>query len=64
MKAVEMVAQGREAFATYWLARTEQERRFLGAGAIVVALALVYSVLLAPALDGRAKLTKALPEMR
>ena len=64
MKAFEMIAKGREAFSTYWLARTEQERRFLGAGAVVVALALVYSVLLAPALDGRAKLTRALPEMR
>lgn len=64
MKAADMIAQGRDAFSTYWLARTEQERRFLGAGAAVVALALVYSVLLAPALDGRAKLSRALPEMR
>lgn len=64
MKAVEKIAQGREALSVAWLARTEQERRMLAIGGAVVALALVYSVLLAPALDGRAKLTKALPEMR
>lgn len=48
----------------YWLARTEQERKYLSVGGIVVLLALVYSLFVAPALEGRAKLKKELPELR
>ena len=48
----------------FWQARTEQERRFLGAGAAVVALGLFYGLLISPAVEGRAKLRKALPELR
>lgn len=50
--------------AQFWQARTEQERKFLAAGGAVLALALAYSVLLAPAMDGRARLRKELPELR
>ncbi|HAT31779.1 MAG TPA: general secretion pathway protein GspM [Janthinobacterium sp.] len=48
----------------FWLARSEQERRMLRFGAASVALALVYALLIAPALDGRAKLQKDLPQLR
>ena len=48
----------------FWQARTEQERRLLTIGGVVVGLALFYSLLIAPAQDGRAKLSKELPELR
>ena len=50
--------------AAFWQARTEQERKFLGAGGAVVALALFYGLLISPALDGRARLRRELPELR
>ncbi len=49
---------------TFWSERSEQERKLLKLCALVVALALVYAVLLAPALDGRSKLQKELPLLR
>jgi len=48
----------------FWSARTEQERRFLAVGGIVVGLALVYAVLIDPALTGREQLRKDLPLLR
>lgn len=50
--------------SAFWLARTEQERKFLGVGGAILALALFYSVLLDPALSGREVLNKELPKMR
>jgi general secretion pathway protein M len=47
-----------------WRARTEQEQRFLSVGAFVVLLALAYSVLVAPAINGRVALNKSLPSLR
>jgi general secretion pathway protein M len=54
----------RERALAYWIARTEQERKFLAVGAVVVLLALLYLVLLAPALEGRKQLRRSLPELR
>lgn len=54
----------RERALAYWIARTAQERKFLAVGAIVVVLALLYLVLLAPALEGREQLQRPLPELR
>ena len=54
----------KERLGVWWLARTEQERRYLGVGAAVVVLALLYSLFVAPALNGRAKLEKELPQLR
>lgn len=48
----------------FWIARTGQEQKFLTVGGGVLALALLYSLLIAPALDGRAKLQKDLPQLR
>jgi general secretion pathway protein M len=50
--------------ALFWQARTEQERKLLTVGAVVVGLALFYSLLIDPALSGRDKLRKQLPELR
>lgn len=57
-------SQARARALAYWGARTEQERKFLSIGAGVVLLALAYSLLLAPALEGRASLRAALPQLR
>ena len=54
----------RERATAYWIARTEQERKFLLVGGLVAALALFYLVLLEPALDGREQLRRSLPELR
>jgi general secretion pathway protein M len=56
--------QIKEQVSLAWLARTEQERRFLSAGAAVVLLALVYVIFVAPALNGRTQLNKDLPRLR
>jgi len=54
----------RERVSGYWNARTAQERKFLLVGGAVAALALLYLVLLEPALTGREQLRRSLPEMR
>ncbi len=48
----------------FWTERDPRERRMLSVGAAVVAAALVYLVGFAPALQGTARLQKALPELR
>lgn len=58
------ISQARARALAYWVARTEQERKFLSAGAAVVLVALAYSLLLAPALEGRATLRASLPALR
>ena len=40
----------------FWQVRTEQERKLLRIGGIVVGLGLFYSLLIDPALSGRAAL--------
>jgi general secretion pathway protein M len=61
--AAQIVALRERALA-YWLARTDQERKFLAVGAGVAVLALIYLVLIEPALTGREQLRRALPELR
>jgi general secretion pathway protein M len=58
------IGQLRERALAWWVVRTEQERMFLSIGAGVVLVALVYLVLVAPALDGRARLHAELPQLR
>ncbi|MFC4929486.1 type II secretion system protein GspM [Massilia sp. GCM10023247] len=58
------VGRARERAAGYWIARTEQERRYLTAGFVVVALALGYLGLVEPAVEGRALLQRSLPALR
>jgi general secretion pathway protein M len=58
------IAQYRERAKALWLARTEQERRFLAIGGGVVLLALLYLILVDPAVEGRAQLRRSLPQMR
>lgn len=58
------LAQYQSRVSEFWNARTEQERKLLGIGGAVVGLALFYVLLVDPALSGRAKLNKELPELR
>lgn len=48
----------------FWLARSGQERKLLTLGGAVAGLALFYSLLIAPAVDGRARLRHDLPQLR
>jgi general secretion pathway protein M len=64
MSAASSVGQLRERLTVAWLARTEQERKFLAIGGALAALALVYALFVAPAVAGRAQLEKTLPQMR
>ena len=58
------IAQYRERATALWLSRTEQERRFLSVGGAVVLLALLYLILVDPAVEGRAQLNRSLPQLR
>ncbi|MBB3121876.1 type II secretion system protein GspM [Pseudoduganella violacea] len=58
------LAQYQARAGEFWNARTEQERKLLTIGGAVVGLALFYVLLVDPALSGRAKLNKELPELR
>lgn len=58
------LAPARDRFAVMWLARTEQERKFLTIGAVILGVSFFYMTLLAPAIDGRAALKKSLPALR
>jgi general secretion pathway protein M len=53
----------RASAATWWSARTEQEQRMLSIGGVVLGLGLVWGVLVDPAMTGRAKLEKELPQL-
>lgn len=48
----------------YWNARNARERMLLSVAMIVIALGLVYSLLIEPALAGRERLSKNLPVLR
>jgi general secretion pathway protein M len=64
MSLATTIAQYRARANTLWLARTEQERRFLAVGGAVVLLAVLYLLLLDPAVSGRAQLRRSLPQLR
>jgi general secretion pathway protein M len=64
MSAANSFAQWKEKLALAWLARTEQERKYLAIGAAVAALVLVYALFIAPALAAKARLEKELPQLR
>ena len=64
MSVVSAIAQLREQVTLYWLARTEQERKYLTVGGATIVGALVYMLFIAPPLEGRARLNAQLPAMR
>lgn len=64
MSIATTIAQYRERATALWLARTEQERRFLAVGGAVALVALLYLLLVEPAVEGRAQLRRSLPQLR
>jgi len=64
MSAMTAIRQMKDQAALYWMARTEQERKYLTVGAATVVGALVYMLFIGPALEGRAKLNQQLPQLR
>ncbi|ATQ73656.1 general secretion pathway protein GspM [Massilia violaceinigra] len=64
MSAFTAVSRLKDQMALYWMARTEQERKFLGIGGALAALLLVYALFLAPALEGSARLRAELPQLK
>ena len=64
MKATQSIGRFKERLAVYWLARTEQERKYLTVGGAIVLAALVYMIFIDPAQAGRTELRQKLPELR
>ena len=64
MKATQSIGRFKERLAVYWLARTEQERKYLTVGGAVVLATLVFMIFIDPALTGRTELRQKLPELR
>lgn len=58
------LAPARDRMAVMWLARTEQERKFLTWGGVILGITFFYLTLLAPAIDGRAQLKRSLPALK
>lgn len=58
------LAPARDRFAVMWLSRTAQERQFLTVGAAILGVTFFYLTLLAPAIEGRAVLKRALPALK
>lgn len=64
MSTANSLSKFKSQMAVGWLARTEQERKFLTIGAGVVLGTLVYLLFISPAVTGRAQLEKSLPQLR
>jgi general secretion pathway protein M len=54
----------KESSLAFWQERKPRERKALGLGAAVVIASLLYAVVIAPAIEGRQQLEKALPSLR
>ena len=61
---VQLPRRCKAAASLFWDARSGQERQLLVWAGAIVLLALLYLVLIAPALDGRARLRQELPQLR
>jgi len=57
------LTQFRNSLAEFWNKREAREQKMLSIGTFVVSLLLVYALLVDPALTGRAKLKRELPEL-
>lgn len=64
MSIGQTIGRIKDQLALYWLARTEQERKYLAVGGAVAVLALVYALFIDPAVSGRARLQRELPQLR
>jgi general secretion pathway protein M len=64
MSATSAIAQLKDQLALFWLARTEQERKYLTVGGAAVLGLLVYMLFMAPAITGTRNLRAQLPQLR
>lgn len=64
MNLTSLLNQSRQSLSGFWMARDARERAMLAIAAVAVALGLFYALLIDPALTGRNKLNKNLPELR
>ena len=53
-----------QTWASFWDARTEREKTLLLWGGVALGVVIAWSILLAPALDGRAHLRESLPAIQ
>jgi general secretion pathway protein M len=64
MNLKSVLDQSRQSFSEFWAVRDARERAMLAVAALAVALGLTYALLINPALTGRERLNKNLPELR
>jgi len=64
MNLTGLLNQSRQSFSEFWAARDARERAMLAVAALVVIIGLAYALLIDPALTGRNRLNKNLPELR
>jgi general secretion pathway protein M len=64
MNLTGLLNQSRQSFSEFWAVRDARERAMLAAAALVVTFGLAYALLIDPALAGRDRLNKNLPELR
>ena len=64
MNLTSLLNQAKLSFSEFWAARDPRERTMLTAAAAVIVLALLYTLLIDPALSGRKQLNKDLPALR
>ena len=62
--ASERINHLKQSAATFWNERNKREQNMLSVGIAAVVLALIYAVLLDPAMSGRKDLEKKLPALR
>lgn len=64
MSVANNIRQLTDQLALAWLARTEKERHYLTVAGVVMLVAVIYSLFVGPALEGRARLRTELPQLR
>lgn len=64
MNLTGLLHQSRQSLSDFWMARGTRERAMLAVAVMAVALGLFYALLIDPALSGRDRLNKNLPELR
>ena len=63
MNQASLMNQSKRSLSEFWTSRNARERRMLTAAGVVVAAALLYSLFIAPAVSGRVRLNKDLPDL-
>lgn len=64
MNLAGLLDRSRQSFSKFWAVRDARERAMLSAAAAVVSFALIYALLIDPALTGREQLNRNLPLLR